>query len=81
MYEKLLSTNVFLDNEYLLKYIDLIENNKTIRSNITQDHHIIPKVYFKLNNLPVDDSDANLVTLTYFTLLLIFVYYWLVQIW
>ena len=66
MYEKLLSTNIFLDNEYLLKYIDLVENNKTIRSNITQDHHIIPRVYFKLNNLPVDDSDSNLVTLTYF---------------
>ena len=28
-------------------------------------HHIIPRCWFKLNNLPVDNSDDNLVLLTY----------------
>lgn len=27
-------------------------------------HHIIPRCFFKVNNLPVDNSDANLVNLT-----------------
>lgn len=66
MYEKLLTTNIFIDNEYFKKYAQLVEDNLTnVSGTITQKHHIIPRVYFKSNNLPVDDSDDNLVTFSY----------------
>jgi hypothetical protein len=50
--EKLILTGLFLENEYLENYINLVEQNyKTIKQkNKTQVHHIIPKVAYKLYN-------------------------------
>lgn len=60
---KLLNTNYFIDNEYLDKYCQLVTDNKAT-SKIkyqTQTHHILPRCYFKLLDLPVDHSHSNLV--------------------
>lgn len=65
--EKLLATKVVIDNEYLDKYVNLIESNlETKRTKfVTQRHHIIPRYYYKLNGLPVDNSKDNIVNLPY----------------
>lgn len=65
--EKLLNLNLCVDNKYLDKYCELIENNKdTKREKFkTQKHHIIPKCYYKYNNLKIDNSKENLVNLLY----------------
>lgn len=65
---KLLSLGIVKENEYLDFYCTLIENNlNTIyEKRKTERHHIIPKGYFKYNNLDSDDSSNNLVNLTHF---------------
>ena len=65
--EKLLSLGVFLDNEYLDFYCTLIVDNKStaIEKFKTQKHHIIPKTYYKLNSLNIDNSCDNIVNLLY----------------
>ena len=65
--EKLLLTNVFVDNEYLDKYIDLVTTHGVAKREkySTQKHHILPVAYFKHENLPVDNSASNKVLLTY----------------
>lgn len=64
---KLLSLNVCVDNEYLDKYVDLIESNhdREREKFKTQRHHIIPKYYYKSVNEAVDNSKDNLVNLLY----------------
>lgn len=64
---KLLSSNLVVDNEYLDKYAMLIENNLTTKRKkfVTQRHHIIPRYYYKLNNLLLDNSKDNIVNLPY----------------
>lgn len=56
-----------IDNEYLQKYLDLIlANSKTTKEKYkTNCHHILPRCYFKLLDLPVDNSKANLVNLSH----------------
>lgn len=58
--------NICTDNLYLIKYVDLISENesKVPTASITENHHIIPRCYFKHYNLIVDDSKDNLVTLS-----------------
>lgn len=65
--EKLLNTELFIDNEYLDKYVELIENNKETEKQKckTQRHHIIPRVMCKINNYEFVDDDSNLVNLLY----------------
>lgn len=65
--EKLLSLDLVIDNEYLDKYCELIESNKdTKREKFkTQKHHIIPRYYYKYNNLEVDNSKENIVNLSH----------------
>ena len=62
--EKLLNTNMFLDNIYLNKYIDIVSNENN--TNYTERHHIIPKSYFKINRLKIDNSKENIVKLSYY---------------
>ena len=64
---KILATNYFIDNEYLDKYCELIELNKNTKKERpkTQSHHIIPVSYFKLSELPIDNSKENRVNLLY----------------
>ena len=58
---------IFIFNDYFIKYIDLIKNNTNTPRKIykTQKHHIVPKSYFKLNQIPVDNSCNNIVNLYY----------------
>ena len=62
--QKLLNTGLFLDNEYLDEYINLVlSNNITI--GYTEKHHILQRNYFKKSDLPVDSSPDNLIILSY----------------
>lgn len=62
---KLLSTGIFVDNEWLDKYVDLIITNQdTVEAKFkTQCHHVIPSCYYRNRNLLVDSSANNLVNL------------------
>jgi len=64
---KLLSSGVFDDNSYLDKYVELIIKNKSNKylKGSMQVHHIMPKMYFIYNNIPVDNSYSNKVNLLY----------------
>lgn len=63
----LLQLNIVEDNEYLDKYCELIETNKDTKriKGKTHKHHIIPKSYYKINGLSVDNSPNNLVNLLF----------------
>lgn len=65
--EKLLELEVFEDNEYLDLYVSLIQaNTYTEKQKFrTQKHHIIPKCFYKLHNLSVDNSPKNIVNLLF----------------
>ena len=65
--QKLLQTEIFLDNEYLEKYVILIFNNfnTTFKKACTQRHHILPKYYYKELGVEVDNSKNNIVNLYY----------------
>lgn len=65
--ETLLKTNLFENNDYLDSYVNLIETNRSTpkQKGRTQRHHIIPKAYYDLNNLSIDNSNENLVNLLY----------------
>lgn len=66
--EKLVRTNLFdAESRYLKLYVELIISNlsqEKIKFK-TQEHHIIPKSYYKDNCLEVDNSKDNLVNLLY----------------
>lgn len=64
--EKLLGLDICKDNEYLDLYCLLIVNNKGTKQikGQTQKHHIIPRAYYKLHNLKLDNSKENLVNLS-----------------
>lgn len=64
---RLLLIPEFIDNEYLKLYCELIIKNQK-REYVkfeTQSHHIIPRAYFKENQIPVDNSKNNIVILTF----------------
>ena len=65
--EKLLSLDVVSDNEYLDKYVKLIEYNRNTKREKfkTQMHHIVPRSYYKHCQKHVDNSKHNLVYLTH----------------
>ena len=50
--DRLLATNLFIENEYFEKYVSLIEANKNTKTQRykTQKHHIVPNIAFKLYN-------------------------------
>lgn len=62
--QKLLNTGLFLANEYLDEYINLVLSNN-ITVGYTEKHHILQRNYFKKSGLPVDNSPDNLITLSY----------------
>ena len=63
--QKLLETNDFTNCEALDKYCELIYTNRNRESftGRTQDHHILPRAWFKLYGKKLDNSPANLVEL------------------
>lgn len=64
---RLLKTNYFIDNEYLDKYVDICVSGLEVTKEkyVHEKHHIVPRFYFKNNNLLVDNSKNNITTLTY----------------
>lgn len=64
----LLSLGVFEDNEYLDKYITLINLNEHTaqQKGKTQKHHIIPRCYYKERGYSVDNSSKNCIYLSHF---------------
>jgi len=68
MKQTLLSFNIFIDNEYLDKYIAICQLAKTpqyILQDFYQKHHIVPRSYFKLHSIPIDSTSNNVVKLNY----------------
>lgn len=65
LYNQLKDLPYFVDNEYLQKYVQLVEmHTRTVAKHTgMHKHHIIPKSWFKLCNVPCDDSLRNLVVL------------------
>lgn len=65
--ELLLQCNYFINNEYLDKYVELINENcnTCYIKNVTNNHHIIPKSYYKRLEIPIDNSSNNIVTLLF----------------
>lgn len=65
--EKLFNLGIIDNNDYFEKYIRLIIDNEQTKKQKykTQQHHIIPKCYYKRNNLEVDNSSDNLINLLY----------------
>ena len=54
-----------IENEYSRKYTELIRNAHYEDGVYTQKHHIIPKNYFKHRGIDIDNSESNLVRLSY----------------
>ena len=67
VYNTLRLKSHFVDNEFLRHYATIIERNTRTqkRGGITNSHHIVPKSWFKINKLPIDNSLSNLVNLVY----------------
>lgn len=65
--EKLLSLDIFVENEYFDKYIDLVKSNENtpVQKYKTQRHHIIPRAYYKYLHIDVDHSSDNTVNLMF----------------
>lgn len=67
--ETLLAMHDFVvDNEYLSKYVYLIQQGLPVSKKQTfihQIHHIIPRCYYRLNNLDLDNSLKNKVALSH----------------
>lgn len=65
--QKLLDLGLCIENDYLDLYVNLIVSNlnQEKMKDKTQLHHIIPRYYFKLTNINVDNSKSNLVNLTF----------------
>ena len=65
--EDLLNLKLCIDNIYLNKYVELINANMNTKKekHLTAVHHIIPRYYYKENNLDVDNSIRNIVNLSY----------------
>jgi len=63
----LLETGLFIENQYIYKYADLITDNLNTEyiDKKTQQHHIIPQYCFEINGKQVDNSKSNLVNLLY----------------
>ena len=63
----ILSHSDFVDNDYLDKYVALINNSSIVNEYkyTVYKHHIIPKAYFNLYKLSIDNSDKNISILTY----------------
>ena len=55
----------YIDNEYLDQYVDLITDYHLNTNGYCEKHHIQPRAYYQYNNLDIDNSESNLITLSY----------------
>lgn len=63
MKDKLLNCVDFEDNEYLQRYLEIISKQAS-EDDYFERHHIIPRCYYRLHDLEVDNSSENLVALS-----------------
>lgn len=65
--KELLDLKLCIDNEYLDKYVKLINNNvsRKYEKHKTALHHIIPKYFYRDNNLEINERFDNKVNLLY----------------
>lgn len=56
---------VFEYNQHFIAMMNIINKAKLNTPKEGHKHHIIPRCWFKMNNLPVDNSKDNLVLLSY----------------
>ena len=65
--EKLLSCGLVCDNEYLDRYVEIMESKSSPQKQIGvhNRHHIIPRFYFRTNEIPIDDSTENIANLVF----------------
>ena len=57
--------NVFTYNQHFVAMMNIINAARLNPPDKGHKHHIIPKCWFKLHNLDIDNSNNNLVLLTY----------------
>ena len=50
-------------NQHFVAMLNIINSARLNPPKEGQKHHIIPRCWFKMNNLPIDDSVDNLVLL------------------
>lgn len=58
-------TQVFEYNQHFVAMMNIINSSRLNSPSKGHRHHIIPRCWFKMNNLPVDNSKDNLVLLTH----------------
>nr|DAO10772.1 MAG TPA: HNH endonuclease [Caudoviricetes sp.] len=65
--EKLLELGLIQDNVFLDSYVNLIQENEKLQyiPKVTQQHHIIPRCYYRNIGIPVNNDKENLVNLYY----------------
>ena len=56
--------NAYIYNQHFVAMMNIINKARLNPPTKGHNHHIIPKCWFKLHNLPVDNSKDNLVLLT-----------------
>ena len=64
MKQKLLETGYFVDNQYLDEYIKLFKKPISPDEPFWCFHHIIPRSFFIMQKLPIDNSPENMVKVT-----------------
>lgn len=57
-------TQVFEYNQHFVAMMNIINGARLNPPESGHKHHIIPRCWFKMNNLPIDNSKDNLVLLT-----------------
>lgn len=58
-------SEVFEYNQHFVAMMNVINAAKLNVPESGHKHHIIPRCWFKMKNLPIDNSDSNLVLLSY----------------
>ena len=56
--------DVFEYNQHFVAMMNIINSSRLNPPESGDKHHIIPRCWFRMNNLHIDNSDANLVLLT-----------------
>lgn len=56
---------VFDYNQHFVAMMNIINTARLNPPESGHKHHIVPKCWFKLHNMPIDNSDDNIILLTY----------------
>lgn len=65
--DRLLTTGMFIENEFLESYVKLVEeniNNDKVKY-VTSAHHVVPRYVYKRLGIDVNNSATNIVNLTF----------------